>query len=174
MDYVENQMADQASRDLGASALITPLNFILLSAVLYTCYALLRPAPPPVLPRDAPATVFRTYTPRTLLPFSGKDDTPVYLAVRGRIFDVSRGRNFYGPGGPYSNFAGRDASRGLACGSFDEDMLTEDLDGPLDKLEGLDSGQLEALQGWEERFLEKYEVVGRLMSVDDYEATQKA
>ncbi|KPM44809.1 hypothetical protein AK830_g1737 [Neonectria ditissima] len=174
MEHVEHQMSDQAARDLGATALATPLNFILLSAVLYTFYALLRPSPPPALPREAPATVFRTYTPRTLLPFSGADGAPVYLAVRGRIFDVSRGRNFYGPGGPYSNFAGRDASRGLACGSFDEDMLTEDLDGPLDKLEGLDADQLEALQGWEERFLEKYEVVGRLVAVGDYEATQKA
>lgn len=93
--------------------------------------------------------------------------------MRGRVFDVSPGRNFYGPGGPYSNFAGRDASRGLACGSFDEDMLTKDLDGPLDKLEGLDAEQMEALQGWEERFLEKYNVVGKLVSVQDYES-QKA
>ncbi|KAH6970815.1 cytochrome b5-like heme/steroid binding domain-containing protein, partial [Ilyonectria sp. MPI-CAGE-AT-0026] len=168
MDHVERQMAD-AARGFDTSSLVSPLNLILLSAVLYTCYALLRPSPPPTLPRDAPATVFRTYTPHTLLPYSGKDDSPVYLAVRGRIFDVSRGRNFYGPGGPYSNFAGRDASRGLACGSFDEDMLTEDLDGPLDKLEGLDNDQMEALQGWEERFLEKYEVVGRLVSVADFE-----
>lgn len=52
-------------------------------------------------------------------------------------------------------------------------MLTKDLDGPLDKLEGLDAEQMEALQGWEERFLEKYNVVGKLVSVQDYEA-QKA
>ncbi|KAH7131421.1 cytochrome b5-like heme/steroid binding domain-containing protein [Dactylonectria estremocensis] len=173
MDYVERQMSEQASKGFDTSSLVSPLNLILLSAVLYTCYALVRSSPPPTLPRDAPATVFRTYTPLSLLPFSGADDSPVYLAVRGRVFDVSRGRNFYGPGGPYANFAGRDASRGLACGSFDEDMLTADLKGPLDKLEGLDKDQLEALQGWEERFLEKYEVVGRLVSVDDYEANHK-
>ena len=85
------------------------------------------------------------------------------------MFDVSRGRNFYGPGGPYSNFAGRDASRGLACGSFDEDMLTKDLDGPLDTLSDLGKDEMEALQGWEERFNEKYDVVGRMVSVADYE-----
>lgn len=93
----------------------------------------------------------------------------MYLAVRGRIFDVSRGRNFYGPGGPYSNFAGRDASRGLANGSFDEDMLTADLNAPLFDLSTFDRDQEEALMGWEERFSEKYDVVGKLVSVDDYD-----
>lgn len=90
---------------------------------------------------------------------------PVYLSVRGKIFDVTSGRNFYGPGGPYANFAGRDASRGLACGSFDESMLTEDLQGPLDTLKDLDQEQMEALRGWEERFNEKYLVVGELVPV---------
>jgi membrane-associated progesterone receptor component len=87
--------------------------------------------------------------------------------VRGKVFDVSSGRNFYGPGGPYENFAGRDASRGLACGSFDEDMLTKDLQGPLDTLEGLGREEMEALRGWEERFEEKYLVVGELVAVGE-------
>lgn len=90
---------------------------------------------------------------------------PVYLAVRGKVFDVTPGRNFYGPGGPYENFAGRDASRGLASGSFDEDMLTKNLHGPLDDLKDLDQSQLEALQDWEDRFVEKYLVVGKLVPV---------
>ena len=77
---------------------------------------------------------------------------PVYLAVRGKVFDVTPGKNFYGPGGPYENFAGRDASRGLACGSFDEDMLTKDLYGPLDDLSGLGQDEMHALQEWEDRF----------------------
>ena len=94
----------------------------------------------------------------------------MYFAVRGRVFDVSRGRNFYGPGGPYSNFAGRDATRGLACGSFDEDMLTKDLDGPLDTLSDLGPEQFEALRNWEETFLGKYEVVGKFVSLDDFKA----
>ena len=87
------------------------------------------------------------------------------MGVRGRVFDVTSGRNFYGPGGPYENFAGRDASRGLACGSFDEDMLTKDLEGPLDDLKDLDEEQMGALKGWEERFEEKYLVVGKLVPV---------
>ena len=68
---------------------------------------------------------------------------------------MTGGRNFYGPGGPYENFAGRDATRGLACQSFDEDMLTKDLDGPLDDCADLGPEQLENLQGWVERFDQK-------------------
>lgn len=87
---------------------------------------------------------------------------------------MSSGRNFYGPGGPYNNFAGRDASRGLACGSFDEEMLTKDLQAPLDKLEDLDAEQMDALRGWEERFNEKYLVVGKLVPVGSTEAKDAA
>ena len=68
---------------------------------------------------------------------------------------MTSGRNFYGPGGPYENFAGRDATRGLACQSFDEDMLTKNLDGPLDDCKDLNAEQIENLNGWVERFDEK-------------------
>lgn len=146
---------------------MTPINLILLSLFVLVAYYQLRPKPKSTLPKQPPATVFRTFTPRTLLPKNGLAGEPVYLSVRGRVFDVTPGRNFYGPGGPYANFAGRDASRGLAFGSFDEDMLTEDLDGPLDTLEDLDAEQKEALQGWEDRFEEKYLVVGRLVAAGD-------
>ena len=157
-----------------SAELFTPLNALLVAGAVYAIYLLLRPKEPAVIPRAPPAIVFRTYTPHTLLPYNGEDGKPIYFAVRGRVFDVSPGRNFYGPGGPYSNFAGRDASRGLAYGSFDEDMLTKDLDGPLDPLEGLGKDEVEALEGWEGRFLEKYDVVGKLVSVDEFNATKGA
>ncbi|KAF2429201.1 DNA damage response protein, partial [Tothia fuscella] len=149
---------------------MTPINLILFSLLIVIVYLQLRPKAPLTLPKAPPPTVFKTFTPPTLLPYSGENGMPVYLAVRGRVFDVTSGRNFYGPGGPYQNFAGRDASRGLAFGSFDEDMLTENLKGPLDTLEDLDASQLEALQGWEERFSEKYMVVGKLVPVGGEEA----
>lgn len=192
MDYVEQRMAQEAAKpatanecvpihppanpsypkqpkltDYTNSSLLTPLNIGLLALFLYTAYTFLKSSPATALPKEEPPVVFRTFTPQTLLPYNGENDMPVYLAVRGRVFDVTRGRNFYGPGGPYANFAGRDASRGLACGSFDEDMLTKDLDGPLDTLEGLGKDELEALQGWEDRFSEKYLVVGKLVAVGD-------
>ncbi|KAK4652205.1 Dihydrodipicolinate synthase [Podospora pseudocomata] len=172
MDYVQQRVAQEAAKAEGASAsssFFTPLNIIVLLFVLYATYSFLRPTPPPALPKEEPAVVFKTFTPRTLLPYNGENNMPVYLAVKGRVFDVTRGRNFYGPGGPYANFAGRDASRGLAKGSFDEDMLTKDLDGPLDTLADLNQEELEAMTGWEERFLEKYLVVGKLVAVGEEE-----
>jgi membrane-associated progesterone receptor component len=58
----------------------------------------------------------------------------------------------------------------LAHQSFDEDMLTKDLSAPLDELKDLDAEQLENLQSWEERFSEKYLVVGKLVAAGDPEA----
>ena len=133
----------------------TPLNVTLFLVFLTLLYLRFRPAAPIELPNAPPPTVFRTFTPRTLLPNNGTNDKPVYLAVKGKVYDVTAGRNFYGPGGPYENFAGRDATRGLACQSFDEEMLTKDLDGPLDKCDDLNADQIENLNGWVERFDEK-------------------
>lgn len=87
--------------------------------------------------------------------YNGENGQPVYLAVNKKVYDVTPGRNFYGPGGPYENFAGRDATRGLACQSFDEEMLTKDLDGPLDDCSDLNEEQVENLNGWVERFDDK-------------------
>jgi len=149
------------------STIFTPINAILLSLFVFIAYHQLKPRTTATLPPAPAPIVFQTFTPPTLKPFNGRDDPRVFLAVRGKVFDVSPGRNFYGPGGPYENFAGRDASRGLAHGSFDEDMLTKDLEGELDTLKDLDAEQEDALRGWEERFNEKYLVVGKLVSVSE-------
>ena len=49
-------------------------------------------------PKTHPPTVlFKTYTPKTLQPFNGVDNPRILLAINGTVFDVSAGRNFYGP-----------------------------------------------------------------------------
>lgn len=62
-------------------------------------------------------------------------------------------RLFYGPGGPYALFAGKDASRALAKMSFEDKDLTGDIT-------GLGPFELEALQDWEYKFMSKYVKVG--------------
>lgn len=148
-----------------STSVMSPINIFLLSIFALLAYLRLRPKPSFPSQKTYSPTIFRTFSPPELKPYNGENNMPVYLAVRGRVFDVTSGKNFYGPGGPYENFAGRDASRGLACGSFDEDMLTKNLEGPLDSLEGLEEEELQALQDWEDRFEEKYLVVGNLVAV---------
>uniref|UniRef100_L2G4U7 Membrane-associated progesterone receptor component 1 n=1 Tax=Colletotrichum fructicola (strain Nara gc5) TaxID=1213859 RepID=L2G4U7_COLFN len=127
MDYTSQRLQEEAVKLQTASsdAFFTPLNIILLLVLGYTIYSMLAPTPPPILPKEPPATVF--FNPRTLLPFNGEEGKPIYFA----------------------------------------DMLTENLDGPLDTLEGLGPDEVEALQGWEEQFDSKYLVIGRLVAVGE-------
>ncbi|PSC69128.1 steroid-binding 3 [Micractinium conductrix] len=81
---------------------------------------------------------------------------PLLLAVRGRVFDVTPGRSFYGPGAGYGLFAGKEIARALAKVAVDEKECTDDL-------EGLTKGELETLADWERTFDSKYEVVGRVV-----------
>ncbi|KAK4762193.1 hypothetical protein SAY87_030077 [Trapa incisa] len=98
-------------------------------------------------------------TEEQLRSYDGSDPTkPLLMAIKGQIYDVSPGRMFYGPGGPYAMFAGRDASRALALMSFDPKDLTGNM-------EGLNESELEVLQDWEYKFMEKYVKVGQLAPI---------
>lgn len=99
------------------------------------------------------------FTPLSLAKFNGTDDPKILIAVRGKVYDVSNGASFYGPGGPYENFAGRDALRGLAKNSFELDVLTP-TDQPIDQLKDLTADEIESLDGWEQHFEGKYPLVG--------------
>lgn len=106
--------------------------------------------------------VYTTYTPKTLAKYNGLDDPRVLIAIEGTVFDVTAGKKFYGPGGPYENFAGRDASRGLAKNSFDVEMLT-DINEPIDTLEDLTEEEKMSLAQWKGHFEGKYTTCGELV-----------
>ncbi|KAK4436310.1 Membrane steroid-binding protein 1 [Sesamum alatum] len=106
----------------------------------------MEPLPPPVQLGEITAEELKQY--------DGSDPKkPLLMAIKGQIYDVSQSRMFYGPGGPYALFAGKDASRALAKMSFEE----KDLNGDLT---GLGVFELEALQDWEYKFMSKYVKVG--------------
>ncbi|KAM3341844.1 hypothetical protein P3S68_026810 [Capsicum galapagoense] len=63
--------------------------------------------------------------------YNGSDsEKSLLMAIKGKIYDVSTSKMFYGPGGSYAMFAGRDASRVLAQLSF----KPEDFNGSLEGL----------------------------------------
>ncbi|KAK6155730.1 hypothetical protein DH2020_009978 [Rehmannia glutinosa] len=130
----------------------------------------MKPLPPPVQLGEISVEELKQY--------DGSDpNKPLLMAIKGQIYDVTQGRSFfsfclvrseyrvsldgkpdlvvmfYGPGGPYALFAGKDASRALAKMSFED----KDLNGDLT---GLGVFELEALQDWEYKFMSKYVKVG--------------
>jgi len=114
--------------------------------------------------------LFKVYTAKTLARFDGCDGGRILLSIDRIVFDVTAGRSFYGPHGMYGNFAGRDASRGMAKQSFDPEVLTA-IDQPLDKLDDLTSDERENMKGWIEHFSNKYIICGRLVENDSVEAS---
>uniref|UniRef100_A0A0C9S953 TSA: Wollemia nobilis Ref_Wollemi_Transcript_1997_664 transcribed RNA sequence n=1 Tax=Wollemia nobilis TaxID=56998 RepID=A0A0C9S953_9CONI len=97
------------------------------------------------------------FTEEELKQYNGSDSSkPIYVAIKGRVFDVSSGASFYGPGGSYAMFAGRDASRALAKMSKNEEDISASLDGLTDK-------EIGVLEDWEKKFEAKYSVVGRVV-----------
>lgn len=60
----------------------------------------------------APSGSLRTYTRVQLSLYDGSDkNLPILLAMDGRVYDVSSGRDkYYEPGKPYHMLAGTDAS----------------------------------------------------------------
>ncbi len=128
----------------------------LLSVGFFSRFFKKRDAQPPPLP-EAEA---RDYGLAELAQYDGSNPAkPLLLAIRGQVYDVGRGRDFYGPGGPYGMFAGKDCTRALAKVAFDPELFTGDM-------EGLDQEELDKLDEWIEMFEGKYRRVGRLLSSD--------
>lgn len=70
--------------------------------------------------------------------YNGTDASlPIYVAINGKVYDVSNSRETYGPGGTYGFFSGKDAARAFHTGCFRKpDEFTYDLRG-LDMEEAL-------------------------------------
>ncbi|OAY77940.1 Membrane-associated progesterone-binding protein 4 [Ananas comosus] len=72
----------------------------------------------------------RLWSVEELALYNGTEEgLPILLGILGSVFDVTKGRSHYGPGGGYHHFAGRDASRAFVSGNFSGDGLTDSLHG---------------------------------------------
>lgn len=85
---------------------------------------------------------------------------PILLAAKGVVYDVTRGRDFYGAGGAYNLFTGRDCSRALAKMSLDPADVSR-------KVSDLTAEELKVLDDWVVKFEAKYPAVGRVVDDDD-------
>ena len=84
-----------------------------------------------------------------------KGSPGLYVALLGRVFDVGRKADVYGPGGGYAFFSGRDASRAFVTGEFEGAGLTDDV-------AGLTPRQMLELETWLEFYQREYTPVGEL------------
>lgn len=142
--------------------LYSPLNLALLALCVYLLYKIFytrkMDIPPVSLPPQLPPLKRRDMTYQELRKYDGtNEEGRVCIGVNGKVFDVTKGKRFYGPGGPYASFAGRDATRGLA--TFSVDVPSDD----YDDLSDLNSMQMDSVREWEIQFQEKYHYVGRLL-----------
>lgn len=136
---------------------VTTLAVFTLTTLLLTLQAALTPRPPP-LSLEEEAGKCGDITPAALAKHDGRDPyKPLYLAIRGVVYDVSKGRAFYGPGGGYAALAGKECARALARMSLKPEDVTGDLG-------DCTPAQLATLEEWEVKLRAKYCVAGRLVA----------
>jgi membrane-associated progesterone receptor component len=160
---------------------LSPATFftaVAVAAALYHVVSDLFASPPPPRQREEPEAEplpppvqLGEITEEELKQYDGSDPKkPLLMAIKGQIYDVTQSRSFYGPGGAYALFTGKDASRALAKMSFEP----QDLNGDIS---GLGPFELDALQDWEYKFMGKYVKVGTIkknVSVEDGNTTSTA
>lgn len=139
----------------------SPLNLVLVGVITVLIFKIFRSRQQPTAAPPAPELprLRKDLTVAELRQFDGTQaDGRVLVAVNGSVYDVTKGKRFYGPGGPYAAFGGRDASRGLATFSVTSNEKEE-----YDDLSDLTPMEMESVREWEMQFKEKYILVGRLL-----------
>ncbi|KAL0969498.1 hypothetical protein UPYG_G00228090 [Umbra pygmaea] len=97
----------------------------------------------------------RLFTEEDLKQYDGSEEgQPIYMAIKGVVFDVTKGKEFYGKGAPYNTLVGKDCTRAVAKMSLEPSDLTSDIT-------GLTEEQLQALDTvFEDTYKKKYPIVG--------------
>ncbi|XP_053375216.1 neuferricin-like isoform X2 [Mercenaria mercenaria] len=105
---------------------------------------------------SATSSNIRLFTKDELSKFTGKEESGVYLAILGDVFDVTKGKKHYGEGGGYHFFTGKDGTRAYVSGDFTEKGLIEDT-------EGLSHADYLGLEEWNEFYKRQYKHIGMLI-----------
>lgn len=142
---------------------VSATDFVLFVVLIYVVYRLFfkkhndpLPPPSPVIP----PLKKQDLSTEELLKYNGTDDEHICVAVLGKvrndiktpislylqIYDVTRGKSFYGPGGPYENLAGHDATRALA--NMDAKLVKDE----YDDHSGLSVNDIDEAKNWADSF----------------------
>ena len=111
-------------------------------------------------PQPKKEVELKNITPAELCQYTGSTtdtDAPIYIAVDGDVYDVSKARGMYGPGSAYNIFAGHDASFALATDSLEPDNVDK-------SIESLSSSEKDRMYEWKMLYDSKYPLVGKLVS----------
>ncbi|KAI0708911.1 progesterone binding protein [Cerioporus squamosus] len=104
-------------------------------------------------PKDDPFTL------EQLKAFDGTDPSkPIYVAIKGTVFDVTRKADTYGKGKSYNLFAGKDASRALGMSSLKPEDAVSDYS-------TLSEGDMKTLNDWFDFFSKRYNIVGKVIDL---------
>lgn len=106
-------------------------------------------------PKDDPITL------EELNQYDGSDPSkPIYVSIKGDVFDVTRKRDVYGKGCSYNLFAGKDGSRGLGMSSLKpEDAVPDYTNLPVNEMKVLDD--------WHSFFSKRYNIVGHVSNMPE-------
>jgi predicted heme/steroid binding protein len=96
-----------------------------------------------LLPIKEPDETTNTFTLSELAFYDGVREplAPLYLAIRGRVYDVTKGSTFYAPGRSYHPFLGKDSTRAYGTGCLKPECL-------ISSTVGLTLSQLKEVDRW--------------------------
>lgn len=155
------------------STLYIVLTVSAVAFAIFRVYLAFSPKPARAPTEASPPTMEqRAVTHSELAKSTGENGSNIFIALKDpfsdkiTVFDVSPGRDFYGPGGAYHVFVGKNATHGLACSTVDPDKVEGDLS-------TLTESQKDTHLQWHAKYMSKYPVVGFLVS-DDYKEDDTA
>jgi membrane-associated progesterone receptor component len=158
---ISSQLAELSTVELIALSVLAIIALHLTVTILVDW----RKKPTPVA-APKPKPQLRAYSVGELAQRNGLGaDKAIWLAIKGKIYDVSSKPHFYGPGASYGVFAGRDVTRAMALASTDQK--------DIDNNSIADVDDLTTLREWIAMFEAKYDVVGWLDGNDEAAAALK-
>lgn len=93
--------------------------------------------------------------------YDGSDPSrPIYVSIKGDVFDVTRKRDVYGKGGSYNIFAGKDGSRALGMSSLKPEDAVPDYS-------TLPENEMKVLDDWHSFFSKRYNIVRRVSDMPE-------